>query len=219
MGISQRIKDMLGHAERGALLFITYLQASPSERRFLAVRRRIGRIEGLLAAGQEKWLFDTAASLPDEATIVEIGVFKGKSTASMAFACRGTKKKICSIDTFNGNDSDFADLGRRDFFSIWRQNLENNGIANYAVPMVGLSQDIGKTWNREIDFLFIDGSHIYSDTLADFELFFPWVKPGGIVALHDVPSHEGPTRVWAEKNHLLLEHGRIANLAFGRKPS
>lgn len=37
----------------------------------------------------------------------------------------------------------------------------------------------------EVDVLFIDGDHTYDGVEADFELWSPLVRPGGIVAFHD----------------------------------
>lgn len=42
---------------------------------------------------------------------------------------------------------------------------------------------------RHIDFLFIDGDHTYNGVRKDFENYSPLVKPGGVVALHDVARH------------------------------
>jgi predicted O-methyltransferase YrrM len=40
--------------------------------------------------------------------------------------------------------------------------------------------------SQEVDFLFIDGDHSYNGVRADFENFAPLVRPGGLVALHDI---------------------------------
>lgn len=45
--------------------------------------------------------------------------------------------------------------------------------------------------DNTIDLLHIDGSHLYEDVKIDFELFYPKVKKGGIILMHDVISHEG----------------------------
>jgi predicted O-methyltransferase YrrM len=39
---------------------------------------------------------------------------------------------------------------------------------------------------RPLDFLFIDGDHSYEGVKADFDLHSPLVKPGGMVAFHDI---------------------------------
>lgn len=45
-----------------------------------------------------------------------------------------------------------------------------------------------KQWlNGELlDFLFIDGDHSYQGVKADYEMYSPLVRPGGIVAFHDI---------------------------------
>lgn len=40
-----------------------------------------------------------------------------------------------------------------------------------------------------VDMLFIDGDHTFEGVKADFELYSPLVRPGGIVAFHDVCGH------------------------------
>ncbi len=49
----------------------------------------------------------------------------------------------------------------------------------------------------EVDFLFIDGDHRYEGVKADYDNFRPLVRPGGIVAFHDIYD-EGPSRFWNE---------------------
>lgn len=39
---------------------------------------------------------------------------------------------------------------------------------------------------RPIDFLFIDGDHRYAGVKQDYELYAPLVRPGGMIAFHDI---------------------------------
>jgi predicted O-methyltransferase YrrM len=57
--------------------------------------------------------------------------------------------------------------------------------------------------NQQIDLLFIDGDHTYEGVKADFEMYSPLVRPGGLIAFHDiVPGPEeavgGVPRLWQE---------------------
>lgn len=61
----------------------------------------------------------------------------------------------------------------------------------------------GLLQGRAIDVLFIDGDHSYRGVKSDLEMYSPLVKPGGLIALHDIVDH--PTqpdievsRLWAE---------------------
>lgn len=40
--------------------------------------------------------------------------------------------------------------------------------------------------NRPIDFLFIDGDHRYDGVRRDYELYAELVRPGGLIAFHDI---------------------------------
>lgn len=61
-----------------------------------------------------------------------------------------------------------------------------------------------------LDFLFIDADHSYEGVKMDFEMYSPLVKPGGIIALHDIhlPS-AGVGKFWNEikKNSIYKEIG------------
>lgn len=191
---------------------------SRRERAFLRAWPRIDAIDGLLMKGQERWLFERAWNVHDGGLIVEVGAYHGRSTAALGSACLGTRTRVVSVDTFDGNDTDFQGPGRRDFFSIWRANVGAAGLDGVVQAERGPSRVVGAAWTMPIDFLFIDASHDYDDVRADFELFYAHVVPGGCVALHDVGTHPGPTRVWAEVESRLVARGRCASIAFGERP-
>jgi predicted O-methyltransferase YrrM len=46
-----------------------------------------------------------------------------------------------------------------------------------------------------VDFLFVDGDHTYSGVRQDFDLFSPLVRPGGLIALHDIVPREAQPRI------------------------
>jgi predicted O-methyltransferase YrrM len=210
---TQRSKLVLKMIEETVIQVI-----SPDERQFRRIWPAIGSIEGMLVSPlQERWLFKMARSLPDGATIVEIGCFKGRSTSCLAYGCRGTKKHVFAVDTFEGNDVDFRHRG---FFAEFQHNIEQRGLINYVTPLRGCSSDVAKTWNRPIHFLFIDGSHQYEDVIADFHGFYPHVVPGCGVAVHDVvETWPGPLKAWRDViQHKLSNVGTCSTLAYGVKP-
>lgn len=43
---------------------------------------------------------------------------------------------------------------------------------------------------REVDFLFIDGDHSYEGVKSDFEMYSQLVRDGGLVAFHDIVTHD-----------------------------
>lgn len=60
---------------------------------------------------------------------------------------------------------------------------------------------------RKIDFLFIDGDHTYAGVRRDFELYTPFVAPGGLVALHDVVHRPEQPRIEVWKFWRELKEG------------
>ena len=180
----------------------------------------INNIEGLLVPGQEKALLVLASALKPHSTIVEIGSFKGRSTACFALGSRSAK--IFAIDTFEGNSKDFTEgvqFTGSNFYKEFIYNINTVRAASRVRPLVGLSSQIGLTWNKQIDLLFVDGSHIYEYVKKDFELFFPWVKPGGLVLFHDVdPAFPGVKKAWNTlvKNNLSAL-SNVHTLYFGIK--
>ena len=67
--------------------------------------------------------------------------------------------------------------------------------------LIGVSHDIAtvakayQCASKGVDLLFIDGDHQYASVLTDWLLYSPLVRPGGLVAFHDValtvPGHYG----------------------------
>jgi glycosyltransferase involved in cell wall biosynthesis len=141
----------------------------------------------------------------------------------MSYACISTNRKIYCIDTWDGNDTDFSD---RNFFDIWQENVEKNGLSQYVVPLRGYSHQILSQWEeltggKAIDLIFIDGSHQFLDVLKDYELSLSLVKDGGWIAFHDVvPTWPGSERVWHNiAKHRLFNHEYSSTLACGQKNS
>jgi predicted O-methyltransferase YrrM len=55
-----------------------------------------------------------------------------------------------------------------------------HGISNAVDTVTNVYKN-----ENEIDFLFIDGNHSYEQVLADYLMYSPLVKRGGIIAFHD----------------------------------
>ena len=48
----------------------------------------------------------------------------------------------------------------------------------------------GRWGGRKFDFLFVDGDHSYDGVVSDFVAYYPLVRPGGLIALHDIVPDE-----------------------------
>lgn len=71
------------------------------------------------------------------------------------------------------------------------EELENIIRAGYGssgryIRILGRSQDVARAWRfGYVDLLFVDGGHSYADCYGDLALWYPHVRPGGIIAVHD----------------------------------
>lgn len=56
---------------------------------------------------------------------------------------------------------------------------------------------------KQLDFLFIDGDHRYEAIKSDYEMYYPFVRQGGIIGFHDIGEREegGGRRFWEEIKH------------------
>ncbi|NEO06106.1 class I SAM-dependent methyltransferase [Moorena sp. SIO3I8] len=196
------------------------VSAKESFNSYETVKEAVETIDGFLVPGQEEFLFNKVKSLPEDALIVEVGSYKGRSTAAMAFACVGTNRKIYCIDPWIGQ---CQDIPEKSVFEVWKENLDKYQLTPYIKSFQGYSLEILKRWGeltgeKTIDFVFIDGSHEYLDVLTDFGLLLPLMKVGGWMAFHDV------VETWPGSNYLwhdivkfrLTDHEYSTTLACGR---
>jgi predicted O-methyltransferase YrrM len=137
-------------------------------------------------------VFDLAInSATDGAKFVEIGVWKGGSTAYMGVEILNSGKKIAydAIDTFEGSKEHGTVIG---LYDEAYNNLKPLIDANVVNLIKGHSQEVVSNYEDEsLDFCFIDGSHEYEDVKKDIEAYLKKVKKGGILAGHDYDS------IWA----------------------
>jgi predicted O-methyltransferase YrrM len=61
---------------------------------------------------------------------------------------------------------------------------------------------------QPVDFLFIDGDHTYAGVKRDFELYSGLVRPGGLIALHDIAQRprQPEIEVWQFWQELKTRH-------------
>jgi predicted O-methyltransferase YrrM len=127
--------------------------------------------------------------------IVEIGCYMGRTTALLVQAARAWDATVTSIDPFYALPNGVARATAR----RWRANLKRQGLQPPEL-LAMTSAEAAATWNREIALLFIDGDHSYKGVRQDLDLWAPWVKVGGVVALHDMwfPSITGVAQAVTE---------------------
>jgi len=91
------------------------------------------------------------------------------------------------VATIEKNDLRIFEFGQntRTFYGKW---ILDSGSALFTgfsteAPIV---QKVYAQFRDGVDVLFIDGDHSYAGIIADWLLYAPLVRPGGIVAFHDM---------------------------------
>lgn len=125
-----------------------------------------------------------AAKLVELATgksICEIGSFKGLSASLMAEVAA----RIVCVDTFmahdNGKDQT-NEVRTLDDFKRAVSRFQNVSWFVGTSEQAAISADGPQ---GQFDMIFIDAMHTYAACKQDIELWWPRLKPGGIMAFHD----------------------------------
>ncbi len=165
-------------------------------------------------------LFEQAKALPEGATLLEIGAYKGYTTCALALGCLGNGKHVWTIDTFIGNPENTDIQDSASYYDVFQKNIKAQGLSAYVTPLVGRSDKFYEGWSQPLDLLFIDGNHAQDIVQADLDAFFPWLKSGGYLFMHDVypdPKPQSVNPTWHGIALKLTDCRYTLNLAWGRK--
>lgn len=135
-----------------------------------------------------------AFDAPDNAHIVEVGSWVGKSICYLATEFKGYGKRvqIDCVDVWGEtNDPHLMDEmtkmgGPEAVYDEFCKNIKDAGINHMINPVRMKSVDAAKLYaDQSIDVVWIDASHNYQDVLDDMNAWYPKVKIGGMLAGHD----------------------------------
>jgi predicted O-methyltransferase YrrM len=113
-------------------------------------------------------------------TIVEIGIAEGASALELRQVA-DRSATVYLIDPFLMTES-FPYINFTKLVAHRYVNSCNNANVSW---LEDYSFNISKNWQKQIDFLFIDGDHSYNGCLQDWMEWSPFVVKNGIVAFHD----------------------------------
>ena len=146
----------------------------------------------------EAFYREAVNEFPSGSHFVEVGSFKGRSSACMAVEIINSDKdiKFDCVDTWAGSEehregghSEDKDVLNGDLFDVFKKNIEP--VSNIINPIKSSSVEASKQHEDEsLDFVFIDGSHDFINVIKDIVHWIPKVKPGGTIAGHDY-AHDG----------------------------
>lgn len=126
--------------------------------------------------------------MPNNSIFVEIGSWKGKSTAYLGVEIINSGKNIkCyAIDTWLGSAEHATDpyVMTNRVYPLFLANI--HPVASVVIPIRNFSVEASAQFkNNSIDVVFIDACHEYQCVRADIDAWLPKLKSGGIMAGHD----------------------------------
>lgn len=112
--------------------------------------------------------------------ILEIGIWDGGSTVFW-FECF-EPEKIVGIDISTREDSKY-----------FQHYVKSRGFEHRINTYWGVNQSdsinlrsiVNNEFTNPLDLVIDDGSHLYEDTKASFEILFPLIRPGGLYIIED----------------------------------
>lgn len=124
---------------------------------------------------------------------VEIGSWAGLSTLALARSFL----RVFAVDTWEGNSGDGMEeyarlVTPKEAFQTFCKNMPPHTLFRSICPLVGHSRTYAEIWHFLLDMVFIDADH--ARCAEDIQLWKPWVKPGGILAVHDYGVFDGVTK-------------------------
>jgi SAM-dependent methyltransferase len=139
--------------------------------------------------------------------IVELGIFKGGSTAFMAALARPEKLTAIELDSKP--------------VRALAQLIEARGLQSTVVPHYGIDHGDaaqlaavidGDHGGERLDLVVDDASHLYRETRTSFELLFAKLRPGGRYVIEDWGWAHFPEPVWQAGGGWFHDRPALTNL-------
>lgn len=170
-------------------------------------------VKGFLAPEEGADLAALAREAGALGPVLEIGTYCGKSALYIGPAARDAGTVLYTLDHHRGSeehqpgeeyhDPDLfdAELGAVETLRELRRTLFRAQLEDCVIPVVGPSATVAANWATPLGMVFIDGGHSMAAALADYRGWARHVRPGGILAIHDVfpdPADGGrpPYEIW-----------------------
>lgn len=147
-------------------------------------------------------LFRAVAALSPK-RVLEIGTARG-GTLYLWTQAAVDNATIVSIDLPGGEFGGAYPSCRIPFYESFARPSQHLHLVRADSHAPETVQRVRSLFGTElIDFAFIDGDHTYEGVKADYRLYSPMVRPGGIIAFHDIlPRPDLPdiqvNRLWNE---------------------
>jgi predicted O-methyltransferase YrrM len=158
-------------------------------------------------------LHDAGVAAAPVGPLLEVGTYCGKSAVYLGAAARAGGTILYTVDHHRGSEENQAGwewhderlvdprTGRMDTLPFFRRTIEDAGLEDAVVAVIGPSTTVAAHWATPLGLVFVDGGHAFDVALADYESWSPKVAPGGLLVFHDVferaeDGGQAPYEVW-----------------------
>jgi hypothetical protein len=165
------------------------------------------KIEGWARDDELIWLYERAKR---SQSVIEIGVWKGRSTFALANGC----SKIYAVDNFKGNsdergkDQPHFEATQKDISIEFLNNLIvfSDKLTLYKMDSI----EAAKLFKpKSIDMVYLDAGHLYPEIKTDLDVWLPITRK--LICGHDYFREDVMQAVQERfsKTHLIRNSGRI----------
>ena len=132
---------------------------------------------------------------------LEVGTYCGKSAVYLGSAARvvgGPQAVVFTVDHHHGSEENQAGwehhdaslvdarTGRMDSLPVFRRTIEDAGLEDVVVAVIGQSTTVSAHWRTPLSLLFIDGGHAEVHAQNDYTGWAHHLAPDGLLVIHDV---------------------------------
>jgi predicted O-methyltransferase YrrM len=132
---------------------------------------------------------------------LEVGTYCGKSAVYLGAAARvvgGPQAVVFTVDHHHGSEENQAGwehhdaslvdarTGRMDTLPVFRRTIEDAGLEDVVVAVIGQSTTVSAHWRTPLSLLFIDGGHAEVHAQNDYTGWAHHLAPDGLLVIHDV---------------------------------
>ncbi|MEM7682321.1 MAG: class I SAM-dependent methyltransferase [Planctomycetota bacterium] len=126
--------------------------------------------------------------------VLEIGTHRGGTLYLWAQAARDNATLV-SVDLPAGKFGGGYSAPRAELYRAFAQPEQTMHLLREDSHTQETFQKVQDCFSGDpVDFAFIDGDHSYEGVTQDFAMYGPLVRPGGLIAFHDILPRHGATR-------------------------
>ena len=156
------------------------------------------RVRGFLPEVEGLALHQAGREAASFGPLLEVGTYCGKSAVYLGAAAEEAGTVLFAVDHHRGSEENQpgwehhdpgvvdSRTGRIDTLPHLRRTLEDTGLEDTVIAVVGDSVRVAAHWRTPLGLVFLDGGHGSGPAHADYEGWAPHVVLGGLLAIHDV---------------------------------